>query len=96
MVVHSLDMIRCRYSPSNIRFHDLQHLETVVFQMDLQTTPRSTCTISPSQMLYVDHSKIPRQVALLDCGSNPPQPGKNVLHTTMEDIKVGVCPQSYC
>ena len=77
----------CR-NTKEIRFYDLRELKIVLSHSVEPHRPGRLCTSSPTTLLYVDHSKLPREVRWLDCAKSPPRllSAKNFTCTEQDSI----------
>ena len=72
-----------------IDFHDLENLNNVLLAHAVTPhRPGRLCSASSTTLLYVDNSKVPREVRWLDCSTSPPRPTsvRNITHTQQDNI----------
>ena len=75
-----------------IEFRDLNNPTDVILIHSLAPhEPGRLCTVSPSTLLYVDKSKKPYEVHMLDCSETKPKPSVGP-----RNVEVGVTGRSTC
>ena len=80
-------------SEREIVFHDVVDLSVIVLTYSVTPgRPSRLCTVSSTTLLYIDDSKLPREVRWLDCMTSPPRPtsGKQITHT-QDDVIGDLC-----